>query len=114
MSSAEPGLKTAVSAWLGQIERRGGFGEHNRTLRGGDFRDGSEARLRAKHDPLQAEPQGLQGTAGGGITVQKTGFGGAGLVDQHLPPQATGLGRRPRGGEQGDRALQPKDVPCLG
>jgi hypothetical protein len=114
VSSAEPGLKAVVSAGLGQIERRRRFGEHNRTLRGGDFRDGSEARLRAEHDSMQAEPQGLQGRAGSFITVQKTDFCGADLVDQHFPPKATGLGRRPRGGQQGDRALQPKDVPCLG
>lgn len=103
-----------MSAGLGQIERRRRLAEYNRTLCGGDFRNGRETRLGAEHDPQQAEPQRLQSPAGLSATVQKTAMRGARLVDQQFPPQATGLGRRPRSGEQGDRALQPKDVPRLG
>jgi hypothetical protein len=113
VSSVEPGLKVVACAGMRQIERRRRLAEHNRALRGGDFHDDCEAGLGAEHDPVQAEPQGLQSAPGGGVTVQKADFCSAGLVDQHFPPQTTCLGRRPRGGEQGNRALQPKDVPCL-
>jgi hypothetical protein len=113
VSSVEPGFKVVVCARMRQIERRRRLAEHNRALRGGDFRDDCETGLGAEHDPVQAEPQGFQSAAGGGVTVQKADFCRASLVDQHFPPQATCLGRRPRGREQGNRELQPKDVPCL-
>lgn len=88
-----------MSAGLGQIKRRRRLAKYNRTVCGGDFRDGREARLRPEHDPKQAELQRLQSPAGFGVTVQKTAMRGASLVDQKLPPQAPGLGRRPRSGE---------------
>jgi hypothetical protein len=113
VSSVEPGFKVVVCARMRQIERRRRLAEHNRALRGGDFRDDCETGLGAEHDPVQAEPQGFQSAAGGGVTVQKADFCRASLVDQHFPPQATCLGRRPRGREKGNRELQPKDVPCL-
>jgi hypothetical protein len=94
VSSAEPGLKAAMSAGLGQIKRRRRLAKYNRTLCCGDFRDGRETRLRAKHDPEQAEPQRLQSPAGFCVTVQKTAMLGTRRIDQPLPPQATGLGGR--------------------
>ena len=113
MSSAQPGRKAAEGAGLGQIEGRRGLRQHNRTLRGSDLRNRRETGLGTKHDPAQAESQGLQSAAGCVVTVKKTDLRGAGGIDQQFPPQATGLGRSARGGEQGDGALQPKGVAYL-